>query len=429
LNSAGDKKKKTRKPSVKKVIVQRRRQFMREIAASEKILAATKDETERSQLERHISSTWRRARRFENLIANPPEGMRLEVALHAPMTAKQKRSVRNEFAGVPSRQAFHHIGTHCAGELKAIGMSDRGIRLMAYGLPPADAEGRLYNVDLHHNEAIADAGEDGLAKVKDPLNSNDREKRYSINLTGNVSLQPWEVHKYITTLQHVQMPNDEVSAKPQHILAFMPVRDFAHSGLVAWPQPKLLPDGLTVRPHEPQSCVTRTLYIARHALKEVQAMKSQPEMRSLVRHFRAVSRDPGISTRVSIAELAERESHVGLRAVFEAAASATPGLRARVDTQVCPVLRDMVLQLEHVFAETSSVYAQGGRAKVYKRFRHHFGSGAMKELRRAANLLPMQETALLLRTFGSIERQMPVIEEQRRQRQQEKNQPAPRKAA
>lgn len=312
---------------------------------------------------------------FLRLSSAPPEGMRTAVVYHAPAAHAGKGGgvdpVRREYLKSLGRLRQYVAANH-AEELRALGVSDRGIAQMKARREARNAEGRTLDMDADHIIESEGSGAWALRRGVDPDDPGGGEK-FLVNFFGNFTFLRGREHKGKNRLKRVQMPTKGARAAAQWYLSWVTVRGPGQSGFVAKPQE----GGLPPRSMGP---VQRLQYIAFCAWQAGEAL------------YRIRS---GLA-----AETGRRR--VDLSAAFNGAAQ-SPVVREQAKV-LRAALEEAARQAETAFRETSRDRHIPKQERLYARFRASWRNSAMKKLRATAAAVDfLPEGAGLLAAFRGID--------------------------
>jgi hypothetical protein len=322
-------------------------------------LAAILDAPSASNLLRSIRSGMKTAAQnnFDTLLNKIPAGFRLVPVFYVPAA---QRFGDAEF-GAARKEFLMHLAENQTAELAALGICDAGISSMSRGLLPANAEGRVYDVDVDH---IIERNGSGLYLTEEAADDLRAGAPIvpQVNHFGNFILLPRAVHDVKNRLNEIQglhslKPGQEkwgVMMAPETMTGVCP----AKTGYVL----SFKTNDLYTRIQQSRDAVGRLIDV----FSAVQDMKGKIEISDMTRYGK-------IKTR-------------------------------QVKEEILPALATLSKSLKTVFRESAArtIYPE-----EYVAFRRFYDSAPTKTLRGLVALIGFSEAAVLKQAFALIDADIP----------------------
>ncbi len=385
-------------PTYDELLVKIRTRLAKIIVAAEASLDAADPENERDIANRqaNLAQAKENQQTFEKMLKNVPTGFQLVPTYYSRITKDENEKVREEYSFKVRPKFIKYLGDNHAAELKALGVSDAGLRRMKNGLDPVDDKGNLFNFSVDHIIERAGSGKLGTTKAVDP-DLPGTEPVYQVNHIGNFILLTEKVHEFKNILNDLQNASEMPYGKGKWILMMAPVRDASFPGFVCPPQPKT--SGLDGVGTHPQS-LKHNEFVVATALTDLEQFKNTGNMRQVVRGLIAQAGNKPVAEAAE-AEAAQKKPGA-LRRAFAGALAADAKASALVEDFIKPALTDVTQSVTALYDDVQkNINTPKGRFDFWE-FTRFFRSQQMKDLRADVEALPFEEASDLHRKFNKL---------------------------
>jgi len=212
--------------------------------------------------------------KFNDFIANLPNGFKLAPVWYSKVPTEQAHSVRNQFSQYVRPAFLRFLAANHADELKAMGIGPRGIERMKTGHNPINDSGKMFAVNVDHIMELAGAGQASYNKETDPDMPAGSKPTYMADHFKNFVLLPMETHELKNMLNMLQGMDKIQPGHGDWILMMVPEKAPGYSGYVARPQRNPLKNmaagsqaELGVLPTNPLSVAVDDFFLAMNALE------------------------------------------------------------------------------------------------------------------------------------------------------------------
>jgi hypothetical protein len=212
--------------------------------------------------------------KFDDFIAHVPNGFKLAPVWYSKVPTEQAHSVRKQFSEYVRPAFLRFLAANHADELKALGISPRGIERMKSGHNPINESGKMFAVNVDHIMELAGAGQASYNKETDPDMPAGSKPTYMADHFKNFVLLPMETHELKNMLNMLQGMDKIQPGHGDWILMMVPEKAPGYSGYVARPQHGPLKnmaagsrEQLAVQITNPLSVAVEDFFLAMNALE------------------------------------------------------------------------------------------------------------------------------------------------------------------
>lgn len=177
------------------------------------------------------------ARKFTDMVRNPPEGMVVARVFLAP--ADDARHARREYEKRVISKLFTLTAREYGDALSRAGMTRHGIKTMLAGKRPVTSAGYPERFSFDHNISICDGGLYTLADsaAPDPDLPMPHSPHRPINHRRNLTyINDW-MHRFKNTFEMMQAINNPLAGKPRWALTIVAARDDKNPGFICLAPP------------------------------------------------------------------------------------------------------------------------------------------------------------------------------------------------
>lgn len=338
----------------------------------------------------HQQRTQKRHADFDNILSNLPEGFELVPVFYTHTDPNQRLRLQMEYFTSVRGAFLQFLAQNHADELRALGISERGIRRMWEKQDPVDEKGRYYALNIDHVVEQTASGSWGASKHIDPLRSSDVGPKYPVNHFGNLILLPEYIHDLKNRLNIIQRTYSIDVEGAKWVLALVPKRDHVCSGFVAAPQNiKSLP----VRPAHASDKMSEAKDLLTRTIRMIDdAHRAHEQIRAFTAFCAALPQNAeNDATRVE-----------KLRFAFNALVEPGSEPHRFAHRELLPRIGKIVRAVESAMDAVISS-GESKRNATVKSFRVFYQSKKMQRLRNTIACLPFNEAAAALPAFERID--------------------------
>ena len=346
---------------------------------------------------------------FEQILKEVPKGFQLVPVLYSRVDPDAKAKLTEEYQYHVRPRFLKFLAERHADELKALGISDLGIKRMKDGLDPTNEKGELYSVNIDHIIERNGSGVWGAEKEADPDQPGYKPK-YHPNHFGNFILLPEKIHEFKNALNDIQHASQTPLGQNKWILMMTPERDAAHSGFVCQPQDTTHRlHGLDLRPTDDFKRSEHGEFIVGVTLNQIAELKEMGNFRQIVRG--QILQADALKTKVAdlAADQADGKQPGDLRKAFNDAVAKEPEAQAQLDNLVKPAIRDVTSYVRAAFDDLSKKTKTSKERAAFWAFARFFRSQPMRDLRQDIEALPFAEASEMHRGFNALGRDVTKV--------------------
>lgn len=348
----------------------------------------------------HRQRTQQRRADFDRILSAIPEGFELAPVFCTHTDPNQRLRLQMEYFTNVRGAFLRFLAENHADELRALGISERGIRRMWDKQDPTDDKGRYYALNIDHVIEQATSGSWAASKRPDPLRHPDVGPKYPVNHFGNLVLLPEYIHALKNRLNIIQRTSFIEFDGPKWVLALVPVRDGTRSALVAAPQ------NIKSLPLRPAFASDKTSEAKEVLTKTIRMIDDAQRAHAQIRAFTAFC--AALPQRGGDHDSDHGDDHGGarvekLRFAFNALIEPGSAPHRFAHRQLLPRVNKTVRAVEAAMAAVISG-EESRKSATVKSFRAFYQSKKMQRLRNTIACLPFNEAAAALPVFERIDR-------------------------
>lgn len=339
----------------------------------------------------HRQRTQQRRADFDKILSDIPEGFELVPVFYTHTDPNQRLRLQMEYFTNVRGAFLRFLAENHADELRALGVSERGIRRMWDKQDPVDEKGRYYALNIDHVVEQSTSGSWGGSKRPDPLRSGDVGPKYPVNHFSNLVLLPEYIHAIKNRLNVIQRTSFIEFDGPKWVLALVPKRDGARSGFVAAPQ------NIKSLPLRPAFASDKTSEAKEVLTRTIRMIEDAHRAHEQIRAFTAFC--------AALPQHAENDTARVEKLRFAFNALVEPGSEPHrfAHRELLPRIGKIVRAVESAMEAVISSEESRKNATV-KSFRVFYQSKKMQRLRNTIACLPFNEAAAALPAFERIDR-------------------------
>jgi hypothetical protein len=335
-------------------------------------------------------------RKFEELVANVPNGFKLTPLLYSKIRQEENDKVMQEYRARVRRQFLIYLATNHADELSALGICQNGIDRMKKGFDPTDKNDLRYDISTDH---IIERGGGGMLsreKAIDPLLPSNMSPTYKVNHISNFILLPEQVHELKNALNGFQGVSKTPVGRSAWVLMLVPTTGPGRSGFVAAPQAMDHPlYGVNKHQQSMSNRINTAALMADKAHDALYTFQLPTATARAIEKIKTLADQQG-KTAIDLMQAENSE----LSTIFNAAVAKDPVQEKFVEASLKPALDEATKQLETAF---NTAVRPGQTPDNYDLFLKFYRGRNIKTLRRVTENLPMEETLRLHELFKKID--------------------------